>query len=272
VTSPPRNRWTGDLGTFWAGHDEPYERMLAPLLEPLLDAARIEPGARVLDIGCGPGRTTREAARRAGPSGSALGVDISAAMVSRARSRTAAEGPPTAEFLVADAEHADLGAARFDALVSRFGLLFFDDPDTAFRALAATLRPGGRIAFTSWQARTRSPIRTVPAQALDPWIPMPPPPAPGTPGAFGLADPDRVRELLTNAGLGDVVVTDLTLPLLAGTDVAAAAAFQIAEEDAERDEPLPPEATEAMVAALEPYATADGVFLEASTWLVSATR
>lgn len=270
VTSPPRDRWTGDLGSYWAGHDEPYERLLAPLVEPLLDAARIGPGARVLDIGCGPGLTTREAARRAGPSGSALGVDISPAMVARAREHAA--GLPNVEFVVADAESHDLGEATADAVISRFGLLFFDDPDSAFRRLAAALRPGGRIAFTSWQARENSPIRAVPAQALAPWVPVPPAPPAGTPGPFGLADPDRVRSLLTDAGLRDVAVEDLSRPMYAGADAAEAAANQLAEKNSERAEPLPPEARTALEDAFRPYETPDGVLVGAATWLVSATR
>jgi SAM-dependent methyltransferase len=272
VTSSPPNRWTGGLGTFWAAHDDRYETMLAPFTAPLLDAAGIGPGDRVLDVGCGPGRTTREAARRAGPTGSALGVDLSPAMVARARELAAAQGPPTVSFTVADAGRADLGDGTYDVVISRFGVMFFDDEAAAFAGLTRALRPGGRLAFVCWRERERSSTRTVRADALAPWVPLPDPPAPGLPGPFTFADPARVRSVLTAAGLVDLGVDALEVSCLMGTDAADAAAFQIAEEDAERDEPLPPEAGEAMRAALAPYETAEGVLLDSSTWLVTATR
>ena len=274
VTTPPSSRWTGGLGSFWAAHDGFYETMLARLTEPILDAAGVGPGQRVLDVGCGAGRTTREAARRAGPDGSALGVDVAPAMVERARERAAAEGPGNVAYVVADAGSADLlelAGGPVDALISRFGLLFFPDPPAAFAGLARVLRPGGRIAFTAWRERHLSSARYVPQDALAPWVAPAPTPV-GQPGAFAFADADRVRALLTGAGLRDVAVEALTVPFLAGTDAVDAAAFQIAEEDAELDEPLPRAATEAMVAAMRPYETPGGVLLEAATWLVSATR
>jgi SAM-dependent methyltransferase len=271
VTSPAAARWTTGPGAFWAAHDDRYEASLRPFTAHLLDGARIGPGHRVLDVGCGCGGTSRDAARRAA-GGSVLGLDLSAAMVVRARERTAAEGPPNATFEIADAQEVDLAGAGYDAVISRMGVMFFDDAAAAFSVLAAALRPGGRLAFACWRERDRNPARTVPADALAPWVEPKPPAAPGEPGAFSLADPDRVRALLTGAGLVDIRLEPLAEPILLGADAEDAASFLLAELRADHGTPVPAEAAAALRAALVPYETGDGVLLGSAAWLVTARR
>ena len=116
----------------------------------MLAAAAIAPGDRVLDIGCGCGNTTLAAARAAGPDGSAHGVDLSVPMTDLGRQRAEQERV-NATFEVADAQTHPFKAGAFDVAVSRFGVMFFDDPVAAFTNIAGALRPGGRLAFVCWQ-------------------------------------------------------------------------------------------------------------------------
>ena len=122
----------------------------------LLDAARLEPGGRVLDVGCGIGDTTLDAARRVGPSGLALGVDDSLTMVERARRRAADAGLAHVGFVHADAQTQRFAPLRFDAIVSTRAQDVFADPDAGFKNLAHALRPGGRIAIVSREEPARA--------------------------------------------------------------------------------------------------------------------
>jgi ubiquinone/menaquinone biosynthesis C-methylase UbiE len=116
----------------------------------MFDAARLQPGERVLDVGCGFGTTTIEAADCVAPLGRVLGVDISAAMLEPARQPVAAAGTGNIELLEADAQVHPFEAGAFDVVISRFGLMFFEDPDAAFANLARALRPDGRLVFVCW--------------------------------------------------------------------------------------------------------------------------
>src|SRR5688500_8407013 len=145
--------WDGAEGAYWAAHAPRFEEALARYDEPLLDAAAIRRGERVLDVGCGTGSTTRGAARRAAP-GAALGVDLSAAMIEVAR--RAAADLAEARFEQADAQIHDFPAASFDVVLSRTGASFFGDPLAAFTNLARATRPGGRLVLLVWQEPARN--------------------------------------------------------------------------------------------------------------------
>src|SRR5579885_3498256 len=116
-----------------------------------MDHAAIQSGERILDIGCGSGETTLELARRAGPAGSALGVDISRLLLDAARAAARQAALANVSFQEADAQTHAFAPASFDLVFSRFGVMFFEDPDAAFRNLKTALRPGGRLCFVCWR-------------------------------------------------------------------------------------------------------------------------
>jgi len=259
--------WKGQQGSYWADHDERYDTLLAPLSRHLLAAAAIEPGERVLDVGCGCGNTTRLAGRAA-PDGSVLGVDLSEPMLAKARQRTREAGLTNVHFERADAqthpfEHADL-------VMSQLGVMFFDDPVAAFTNLRRT---GGRLAFLCLQRLELNENRLVKRTALSPHVPVPP--VRDGVGALSLADPARVRELLTRAGFVAVELTDVREPLLVGATADEAVRFElgdptVAEWLAEAGADAAARATEALRAAYAARETADGVFLGSAAWLVTA--
>jgi SAM-dependent methyltransferase len=215
--------WDGDEGAYWAANAERFDEAVAAYQRPFLEAAGIGATDWVLDIGCGTGQTTRDAARRA-VSGSALGVDLSAQMIALARQLVAAEGVTNARFEQADAQIYPFAAASFDVAISRTGAMFFGDPAAGFRNIARALRPGGRLALLVWQDLPRNEwVRKIfTALAAGRELPVPPPDAPGP---FSLADPARMRSILTAAGFADVQLQGLSAPMYFGPDTEEAYGF-----------------------------------------------
>ncbi len=185
--------WDGDEGSFWAAHPDAFDDAVRDHHARLLAAAGITPGERVLDVGCGTGQTTRDAARLAGASGHVVGVDLSTAMLDVARRRAGREQDlPPVELLHADAQIHPFAPGSFDLVLSRTGAMFFGDPGAAFTNLARATRPGGRLCLLAWQPLERNEwIRTilgVLAAGRD--LPGPPPDAPGP---FALSSTRCVR-------------------------------------------------------------------------------
>ncbi len=219
--------WNSDVGERWARYQDRLDAMLQPFSDAVLDLADITPGTRIMDIGCGCGATTFDAAARTGASGSALGVDISAPMVARANDRAAALGS-TARFMLADAATHDFGADAFDLLVSRFGIMFFAEPAAAFAHMKKALAPSGRVAFVCWRPMKENGWVSVPYFAALPHLPEQEPPVPGAPGPFAFADRDRFRGILGEAGYRDIAIEpfDTSLTLGKGADPVALALEQ----------------------------------------------
>jgi len=147
--------WDGGEGAYWAANAERFEKGMTRYSTRFLGAAEIGASARVLDIGCGTGDTTRDAARLASR-GSALGVDLSSQMIEVARRRAAASGVANAHFEQADAQIHPFAEHSADVVISRTGAMFFGDPVAAFRNMARALRPGGRLVLLVWQAPHRN--------------------------------------------------------------------------------------------------------------------
>ncbi|MEU3771957.1 methyltransferase domain-containing protein [Streptomyces sp. NPDC032472] len=216
--------WNGYEGAHWAAHQDRWDAVNAGFDQPLLDAAGIEPGERVLDVGCGAGATTRLAARAAGPQGSALGLDLSGPMLERARASAAREGIGNVRFEQGDAQVHPLPRGSFDLAISRFGVMFFTDPAAAFANIAAALRPGGRVALLAAAEPEGNEWLTALA-ALGDLLPLEGFGTAGGPGMFSLADPGAAASLLSGAGLRDVRAEHVTAYGTWGRDAEQAADF-----------------------------------------------
>jgi SAM-dependent methyltransferase len=274
----PSNReqakaWDGDEGAYWAAHAERFDRSIARYDAAFFEASGIEAADRVLDIGCGTGRTTRDAARAAS-AGSALGVDLSSQMIAVARRVAASEGVANAAFEQADAQVHPFADASVDVAISRTGAMFFGDPDAAFTNIARALRPGGRLALVTWQPlRANEWIRSLStALAAGRQLPMPPPDAPGP---FALSDPRRVETLLRAAGFTDVMLDAHAEPMWFGHDADDAETFVLGLMGwmlEGLDESGRARATEDLHASLAAHATSDGVVYGSAAWSVTATR
>ncbi len=267
--------WDGAEGDHWAAHADHYEAAATGFWEALLQAVPIGPDLAMLDIGCGTGRSTRELARMA-PSGSALGVDLSAKMLDRARRAASAESIDNVTFEQADAQVHPFAEAAFDLVVSNFGAMFFGDPVAAFANIGRSLRPGGRMALLAWRDLLDNEWVLAVRDALALGRSLPPP-APGAPGPFSLADRHLTAGVLENAGLVDVRVERVDAPVRFGSDAEDAYAFVstfgitrgLTQDlgDAGRAAALA-----AVHAALVDHETGDGVLFRGSAWLVTAGR
>jgi ubiquinone/menaquinone biosynthesis C-methylase UbiE len=267
--------WNGPAGRRWLERQEALDIVLAPITEVLFDRARIAPGERAIDIGCGCGATTAELARRVGPSGHVLGVDISAPMLGRARETAPANLP--LEFALADATVHPFERGRADLLFSRFGVMFFADPALSFANMRAALRPEGRLAFACWREPRKNPWMILPLQEAYKHVPRLPEVGPEEPGPFAFAREERVQRILREAGFTSIALepVDLTLDIAMGRglDAAVNAAMMIGPVSRAL-EGQPPEACEAAArsirAALASLQKDGSVLLGASVWVVAA--
>jgi SAM-dependent methyltransferase len=229
----------------------------------------------ILDIGCGAGQVTRDAARVA-RAGSALGVDISASAVERARELARAEGLPNVTFERADAQLHRFPRERFDLAVSRFGTMFFADPVAAFANIGRALRPAGRLVMLVWQAAERNEWDVAIHRALR-GSEGPVPAAAGGPDAFSLADPPAVTGILQAAGFSEVTFADVDEPVYYGPDVAAALDWvrrftSTNDALAQLDPAAAARAVGRLREALAAHAGDDGVWFDSRAWLVTARR
>ena len=256
-------------------HDpDAVDRMLAPVADALMTAARLRTGEAVLDIGCGCGATTLLAGNAVGPDGRVDGVDLTPEMLGIARTRLGRVGLGNAAFVEADAQ-AHPFVARYDAAISRFGTMFFDDPVAAFANIRRALRPGGRLCIATWQPLEANAWLVIPGAALLQWITLPDLDG-GGPGMFAQSDPAVATATLHDAGYQDVDIAPVKLALPFGADAAAAtdlladlgvgrAVLDAVPVDAR------PSALSAVQAALADHADAHGVRLGAAVLLTTAT-
>ena len=265
--------WDGDEGEHWTEHADRYESVGPAFWTALTAAVPVRTDDDVLDVGCGTGRSTREAARLAS-NGSALGVDLSRRMLERARASAAAEGLTNVRFEQADAQVHPFDAAAFDLVVSSFGAMFFADPVAAFANLHRSLRPEGRLGLLAWQELAANEWLTAVRGALAAGRDLPTPPA-GAPGPFGLADAERTGEVLRAAGFTDVAVEGLHAPMRFGSDVDDAFAFMRTLGITrgllhDLDDATAAAALDALRRTLDEHETADGVVFDGAAWVVTA--
>jgi SAM-dependent methyltransferase len=196
--------WNGGAGRNWVVQNALLDRLFAPFEQVLVDAVDQRDAREVLDVGCGAGATTFAVARSLGGQGRCTGADLSEPLIDLARRRAAELEVDNTDFIVADAQLHDFQPARFDAVISRFGVMFFDDPAAAFANLRRAARPDAGLTCIAWRGREANPFMTAAERAAAPLLPETPPRAPHAPGQFGFADRDRVTGILSAAGWRDV--------------------------------------------------------------------
>jgi SAM-dependent methyltransferase len=234
-------------------------------------ALEVGPRDRVLDIGCGAGLTTREAARIA-VQGSVLGVDVSAEMLEVARQRSAQEGLRNVAFAEGDAQHQAFPPASFDLCISRFGTMFFADPAAAFANIGRAMRPGARLVWLVWQRRDRNEWATIIRQTLAPETVAAADAAP----AFSLGDPAVATSLLSASGFVSIDFAEVHEPVFYGSDVDAAyesvIELQFARDVLARMDAQGDAARQRLRDLLTAHLTADGVLFDSRAWIITAHR
>jgi SAM-dependent methyltransferase len=214
--------WNDQGGERWVANQARLDAMVAVFGQAAIKAAAPATGERVLDVGCGAGASSLALAARVGAGGRVLGVDISEALIGRARALAPQDTP--ALFRVADASSAELPEGVFDILFSRFGVMFFGDPTGAFAHMRRALRPGGRVAFVCWRGAAENDWMRLPMGAMQGIVPLAAPPDPEAPGPFSFGERGRVARILTAAGFTDIAIApfDASVPFGEGGTRGAA--------------------------------------------------
>jgi SAM-dependent methyltransferase len=252
-----------------------YDAELSRYNVRLRAAGDVRTADRVLDIGCGTGQTTREAARSA-TSGSAFGVDLSRPMLDRARQLSEEQGIPNVSFEVADAQVHPFAPRDFTVGLSRFGTMFFTDPVAAFTNIGRALRPGARLVQLVWQGYDRQEWTGAVRGALT-GTESPGAPAGLTHAAFSLADKIVATGILTAAGFTAVEITGVHEPIYYGPDAASASDAlsglgMVDDLIADLDATERARALERLLAVLDAHDTGEGVWFDSRAWLVTALR
>jgi SAM-dependent methyltransferase len=265
--------WDGQEGAYWAAHADHFERALEGYRDPVFRAASVLRTDAVLDIGCGTGRTARDAARLA-CDGSVLGVDLSSAMLDVARARAAADGLANLHFEQADAQIHRFAPEHFDVALGQTSAMFFGDRVAALANVGRALRPGGHLVLLTWQPLDANEWIRELSTALAAGREIPAPPS-DAPGPFSLADPDVIRSVLAGAGYVDATVDPVTAPMWFGHD--AGDAFELLSGlmawmlDGLDDEARAG-ALANLRATLRTHEAADGVRYGSAAWLTRAVR
>ncbi|WP_255628460.1 class I SAM-dependent methyltransferase [Jidongwangia harbinensis] len=258
----------------WIANADRHDQWAHPMGAAALDRLRPRPGERILDIGCGCGGTTADLAAAVRPGGTAVGLDLAAAMVDAARTRF-----PEAEFRHADLETAAPPGPPFDAAYSRMALMLLADPTAGCTAIRRALRPGGRLAATVFRDAAASPWLHATLLGAAPHLgPLPPLPLGAEPGPFAFADPARVTRILAAAGFTAITVEshDATMDVPDDPDAVADWLITLGPAGAAYRTAPPPQRDAARAEAarlLDRYRTpGTGFRLPTGIWLVSAER
>lgn len=271
--------WNTQAGPRWIEVGPRIDAQLEPLGLATIERATVRAGEHVLDVGCGCGQATLQLAERVGATGSVTGNDISEPMLARARERAVEAGLENVEFRHGDAQTEPFPENHFDLIFSRYGVMFFADPEAAFANLRVALRPGGRLAFVCWQELGKNPWLEQPLRAALAHVPPPEPAPAGAPGPFAFADADRVRGLLENAGFDQIAFESLEQPILIGGGGAVdeTVSFVLEFGPASRllegvGSDVRERVRESITRVLEAQADVDGVRFGSASWIVTARR
>jgi ubiquinone/menaquinone biosynthesis C-methylase UbiE len=264
--------WNGHAGRAWVAAQEVLDRMFKPFEDLLVDMIGAGSGHRVLDVGCGTGSTTLAMARRLGAKGHCIGADVSAPMIAAAQARAQREGS-TASFIRADAQTYAFGPASFDRIMSRFGVMFFDDPVLAFANLRRAARDGAELRCITWRSAAENPFMTTAERAAAPLLPNLASRRPGAPGQFSFADRHLVSSILEQGGWTGIDIqpldVDCTLPEkeLVGYLTRLGPVGLILQE---ADERTRTQVIDTVRSAFDPYVHGTEVRYTAACWMVSA--
>ena len=204
-------QWTGTASCAWVEAHTLIDQVLQPFEDVLVAAVSASAARSVLDIGCGTGSTTRAVARVLGNAGRCIGNDISEQMIDAARMLAEREGVPVS-FICADAQTHEFEPAAFDMIISRFGVMFFDDFVRAFENLRRAARTGGELRFIAWRGPEENPFMMAAERAAAPLLPNLRPRQPNEAGQFGFADAKRVRSILEESGWRDIEIRAIDVP------------------------------------------------------------
>jgi ubiquinone/menaquinone biosynthesis C-methylase UbiE len=270
------DRFSG-VAPFWEKYRETIREMFAPVTQALVEDARVGSGHAVLDVATGPGEPALSVAAEVGPEGKVVGIDPVPGMVAAARRAAERGNFRNAQFEVAFADALPFPPDTFDAVISRFGVMFFPSPIDGVREMLRVLRPGGKLALAAWDLAERNPFFETFTQAVERYIDSPPP-APDAPDAFRFAVPGKLRDVLGEAGALNPSerVFQFTIRAPISVEDFWTLRSEMSERLREKVATLSPEQLAEVrsraIEALRPYSTEGGVSIPAQVLIVSGTK
>jgi len=263
--------WNGSAGQAWVDAQALLDALFEPIERRLVDDARRRSARRVLDIGCGSGATTLAIARALAAGGRCTGVDISQPLIAAARARP--DAGADVDFVCADAQRHAFDAGAHDLLVSRFGLMFFDDPVAAFANLRHAATHDAALCGYAWRSAAENPFMTTAERAARPWLPRMSVADPQAPGQFAFAERDRVARILAGAGWADVAIDALDVPMRLPTTSLEhyfTRLGPLGRTLADVDATMRARIVSAVREAFEPFVHGDEVRFDAACWRIVA--
>ncbi|HLY30965.1 MAG TPA: methyltransferase domain-containing protein [Ktedonobacterales bacterium] len=257
-----REQWS-NVAQGWRKRWAAFEKEAQALSDRLIELAHVAPGQRVLDIATGIGEPAMTAARLVGPNGSVMAIDQAPQMLAVARERMQAAGVENVEFVEGDAEAAELPHDSFNAVVCRWGLMFFNDPTAALARFRASLVPKGWLAAAVWGQPERVPIISLPFSVFAREQGQQPPATPSGPSPFALSTPAALEQVVRDAGFANVRSEPFTVTFVFSSvdellgymgDVSAPIRAMMATQTPERQAEL----WKKLADAAAPFAEADG--------------
>jgi SAM-dependent methyltransferase len=207
--------WNGPAGHAWVEAQGLLDHLFKPFEDLIIERISAAPTGEVLDVGCGTGSTTLAVARLLGANGRCTGIDVSDPMIVAARDRAQRERTP-ASFIRANAQIHRFEPGSFDVIISRFGVMFFDDPVKAFANLRSAAREDARLVIIAWRSAADNPFMTTAERAAAPLLPELPARQPDAPGQFAFGDARRVHSILKEGGWAEIDIRPIdvacTLP------------------------------------------------------------
>jgi ubiquinone/menaquinone biosynthesis C-methylase UbiE len=264
--------WNGLAGHAWVELQEVLDQMFKPIEDLLVEAVFAGSGRWVLDVGCGTGSTTLAVARLLGAKGRCIGIDISDPMINAGRARAERESTP-ASFIRANAQNHPFQAASFDMIMSRFGVMFFDDFVRAFANLRRAAKDDAELRFVAWRSPSENPFMTTAERAAAPLLPNIPARRPDAPGQFAFADQRRVHRILEESGWAEIDIRPIdvacTLPEkeLVRYFTRLGPLGRVLHE---ADDPTRTQVIDTVRAAFAPYVHGAEVRFTAACWMVRA--
>ena len=264
--------WNGPAGRAWVEAQELLDQMFKPLEDLLVEAVSAGSGHRVLDVGCGTGSTTLAVARLLGAKGDCIGIDISEPMITAARARAEREGTP-ASFIRANAQDHAFEPASFDMIISRFGVMFFDDFTRAFANLRRAAKDDAELRFIAWRSPSENPFMTTAERVAAPLLPNLPARRPDAPGQFAFADQRRVHRILEESGWAGIDIRPIDVPCTLPEKELVRYLTRLGPLGLilhEADDRTRTRVIETVRAAFEPYVHGADVRFTAACWKVGA--
>lgn len=264
--------WNGLAGRTWIDAQKLLDQMFRPFKDLLVEAALAASAARVLDVGCGTGGTTLAIARQLGAKSCCVGIDISDPMIAVAQVRSEQEAS-SASFICADAQIYDFEPASFDMIISRFGVMFFDDPVWAFANLRRAATDTAEFRFVAWRSAAENPFMTTAERAAAPFLPNLPARESDAPGQFAFCDPRRVCRVLEESGWAEIDVRPIDVPCtLPETELVGylSRLGPVGRILQEADEQTRTQVIDSVRAAFDPYVCGTEARFNAACWMVRA--